>query len=137
MSFLLDTNVVSEIRKRRPDRGVRIWFAEVSGADLYLSVLVLGEIRQGVERRRRRDRDAAEALDRWLEELHRSFADRVLPVTAAIADRWGGLNVPDRVPTVDGLLAATALEHGMVLVTRNVTDVERTGVAVLDPFRSA
>ena len=134
MSFLLDTNVVSEIRKPRPDRRVRRWFDEVPGADLYLSVLVLGEIRQGVERLRRRDADAARALDGWLRTLHRSFADRVLPVSAEIADRWGRLNVPDPVPTVDGLLAATALVHDLVLVTRNVADVASIGVAVLDPF---
>jgi hypothetical protein len=134
VSFLLDTNVISEIRKPRPDVHVRAWFDDVSGADLHLSVLVLGEIRQGVERRRRRDLGAGRALDAWLRELHRSFPERILPVTAEIADRWGRLNVPDPVPTVDGLLAATALVHDLVLVTRNVSDVTGTGVPVLDPF---
>ena len=134
VGFLLDTNVISEIRKPRPDRQVRRWFREVPGVDLYLSVLVVGEIRQGVERRRRHDTEAASVLDRWLRDLRRSFADRVLPVSAEVADRWGRLNVPDPVPTVDGLLAATALVHDLVLVTRNVVDVARTGVVVLDPF---
>ncbi len=134
MTFLLDTNVVSELRKRRADRQVRTWFAGVAGRDLFLSVLVLGEIRQGVERLRQRDSVAADVLDGWLSELERGYSERVLPVTAAIADRWGHLNVPDPVPTVDGLLAATALVHGMILVTRNVTDVRSTGVPTLNPF---
>lgn len=134
MSFLLDTNVVSELRKRRTDRKVRTWFAGVTGRDLFLSVLVLGEIRQGIERLRQRDPVAADVLDEWLSELQRDYSDRVLPVTAAIADRWGELNVPDPLPTVGALLAATALVHGMVLVTRNVSDVRSTGVAVLNPF---
>jgi len=134
VTFLLDTNVVSEVRKRRPDPAVRAWFDATPGTELFLSVLVLGEIRQGVERRRRTDPAAAGALDDWLADLHRSFADRVLPVTGEVADRWGSLNVPDPLPAVDGLLAATALVHDLVLVTRNVADVARSGVAVLDPF---
>lgn len=134
MTFLLDTNVVSELRKRRADQQVRKWFAGVAGCELFLSVLVLGEIRQGIERLRQRDPVAADGLDGWLAELEQGYSDRVLPVTAAVADRWGRLNVPDPLPTVDGLLAATALVHGMVLVTRNVTDVKSTGVATLNPF---
>lgn len=134
MSYLLDTNVVSEIRKRRPDPNARAWWDATASRDLHLSVLVLGEIRQGVERRRRRDPGAADQLDRWLAELVERFADRILDVDAAVADRWGLLNVPDQLPTIDGLLAATALVHGMVLVTRNVEDVRRTGVTILDPF---
>lgn len=134
MSFLLDTNVVSELRKPRPARAVLRWFEATDGTELFLSVLVLGEIRQGVEQKRRRDPKAAKSLDAWLDTLHRTFADRVLPITPAIADRWGRLDVPDPVPTIDGLLAATALEHSMTLVTRNTVDVERTGVVWLDPF---
>jgi predicted nucleic acid-binding protein len=134
VTYLLDTNVVSEVRKRRPDPRVLEWFDRTSGTELFLSVLVLGEIRQGVERRRRTDPRVAISLDEWLSELHRTFADRVLPITAEIADQWGELNVPDPVPTVDGLLAATALVHGLILVTRNTADVARTGVVTLDPF---
>ncbi len=136
MTFLLDTNVLFEARRRDPDEGVRRWFASTPGRDLFLSVLVVGEIRQGVERLRRRDPAQAEGLDRWLTRLRRDYGDRVLPVTAAVAEVWGRLNVPDPLPAVDGLLAATAEVHGLTLVTRNTADVARTGVPVLNPFHS-
>jgi predicted nucleic acid-binding protein len=135
VSFLVDTNVVSELRKgERANVKVRGWFRSVDGAELYLSVLVIGELRQGIEGLRRRDPPAAAKLDRWLGELVQRYADRTLPVDAAVADRWGRLNVPDLVPAVDGMLAATALVHSLTLVTRNTRDVRRTGVRHLDPF---
>ncbi|TMQ08376.1 MAG: type II toxin-antitoxin system VapC family toxin [Deltaproteobacteria bacterium] len=109
MSFLIDTNVISELRKgARANAGVRSWFASVDDGALHISVLVIGELRQGIEGLRRRDPTAAAQLDRWLHELVRGYAARVLPVDAAVADRWGHLNVPDRLSAVDGLLAATA-----------------------------
>jgi predicted nucleic acid-binding protein len=89
---------------------------------------------RGIEALGRRDPTAAAALEQWLARVHEGFADRVLPVDRAIAERWGALHAPDPVPTVDGLLAATALVHDLTLVTRNVRDVERTGVRVRDPF---
>lgn len=135
MNFLVDTNVLSELRKgARADPRVLGWFRSIDDAALYLSVLVIGELRQGVERLRRRDPSAAAKLDRWLHELIERHADRTLPVDAAVADRWGRLNVPDPIPAVDGLLAATALVHSLTLVTRNIRDVRRTGVRHLDPF---
>lgn len=135
MRYLLDTNVISELRKgRRANRGVQAWFAVCVDNELCTSVLVLGELRRGIENLRLRDPSGAAALEQWLARVHESFADRVLDVDAAVADRWGALNVPDPAPVVDGLLAATALEHGLVLVTRNVRDVWRTGVEVLNPF---
>lgn len=134
MTYLLDTNVVSELRRRRPDPSVLAWFDQVLGPDLHLSVLTIGELRQGIESLRRRDALAAEALDQWRAGLVSAFADRIVPVDAAVADRWGRLGVPDRVPVVDGLLAATALVHGWTLVTRNVADVRRTGVPTVNPF---
>lgn len=135
MRFLVDTNVLSELRKGpRTDPGVLGWFQSVDDTALYLSVLVIGELRQGVERLRRRDPPAAAKLDRWLHELIERHADRTLPVDAAVAERWGRLNVPDPIPAVDGLLAATALVHSLTLVTRNLRDVRGTGVRHLDPF---
>jgi toxin FitB len=135
VSFLVDTNVLSELRKgRRANRGVREWFAGVDDGDLFTSVLVVGELRRGIASIRRRDGVAAAALDQWLSRLTERFSDRVLPVDVAVAERWGGLNVPDPLPTVDGLLAATALVHGLTLVTRNTRDMRRTGVALVDPF---
>ena len=135
MSFLVDTNVVSELRKgRRANAKVRDWLQSVDEAALYLSVLVIGELRQGIEGLRRRDPSAAANLDRWLQELVQRHTDRVLPVDAAVADRWGRLNIPDPVSAVDGMLAATALVHSLTLVTRNVRDIQRTGVRYIDPF---
>jgi predicted nucleic acid-binding protein len=134
VSYLLDTNVVSEIRKKAPDPGVSAWFAAVEADELFLSVLVVGEIRQGIERLARRDPVQAEIFDRWLSQLVRAYGDRVVPVTARVAEAWGRLNVPEPVPVVDGLMAATALVHDWTLVTRNVGDVASTGVRFLDPF---
>jgi hypothetical protein len=137
VTWLVDTNVLSELRKgERADAGVREWFAGALDEDLFTSVLVLGEVRRGIESLRRRDAAAALALEQWLERLTAGFADRILQIDATVADRWGSLNVPDPVPVVDGLLAATALVHDMVLVTRNTRDVERTGVRLLDPTSS-
>jgi predicted nucleic acid-binding protein len=134
VSFLLDTNVVSEIRKKMPNAGVSAWFASVSASELFLSVLVVGEIRQGVERLARRDPAQAETFERWLAQLADAYGDRIVPVTAEVAQVWGRLNVPDPLPVVDGLLAATALVHGWTLVTRNVGDVASSGARLLNPF---
>jgi predicted nucleic acid-binding protein len=136
VAFLLDTNILSELRKPRPDPGVHTWFGTSHADDLYLSVLTVGEIRQGVERLQRRDPAQARAYLRWLETLKRDFAARVLPVTTAVAEEWGRLNARRSLPVIDGLLAATALVHRLTLVTRNVADVERTGAEVLNPFAS-
>ncbi len=135
MSFLLDTNILSELRKGpRADAGVRRWMESVEEESLFTSVLVLGELRRGTERLRRRDKVAAAALDQWYSRFLEGFSDRVLDVDAAVAERWGALNVPDPLPAVDGLLAATALVHGLTLVSRNLRDVERSGARVLNPF---
>lgn len=133
--FLLDTNVVSELRKgRRADTGVRDWFDRHGTDELWLSALVIGELRRGAELRRLRDKRAGAALLRWLDRLNSEYADRILPVTAPIAERWALLNVPDPMPIIDGLLAATAIEHDLVLVTRNIADVERSAADLHNPF---
>ncbi|ONI87200.1 VapC toxin family PIN domain ribonuclease [Saccharothrix sp. ALI-22-I] len=134
MSFLLDTNIVSEIRKKVPNPGVSAWFTSVPASELFLSVMVVGEIRQGIERLARRDSTQAEVVERWLGQLIDVYGDRVAPVTAEVAETWGRLNVPDPLPVVDGLLAATALAHGWTLVTRNVSGVASTGARLLNPF---
>lgn len=134
MSWLLDTNIVSELRKgERANHRLRTWFASVDDGEVFTSVLVLGEIRRGIESIRRRDAPSALALEQWLIRLATGFGERILPIDVRVADRWGTLNVPDPIPTVDGLLAATALVHDLTLVTRNVKDVATTGVRTLDP----
>ena len=136
--FLLDTNVASETRKGpRINPGVSAWYRSVEDADLFLSVLVLGEIRKGVERARPNDPVKAHALEHWLVGLEQKFGDRVLPVTPTVADQWGRLCAIRPISTVDGLLAATALVHGLTLVTRNVFDVAHTGVTLLNPFATS
>ena len=135
MAFLIDTNILSGVQKgERADPGVRDWYAGVDPSDLHLSVLVIGEVRQGVERLRRRDPVQAERLEQRLLAVTTAFSERILPISAAVAERWGRNNVPDSLPVIDGLLAATAQEHGLTLVTRNVRDVERCGVSLLNPF---
>jgi toxin FitB len=133
--YLIDTNVISELRKgARADRRVVDWFAGLAEDDLYLSVLTIGEIRKGIERIRLRDRRAATSLERWLREVIDAHRDRILPINETVAEEWGRLGVPDPLPVVDGLLAATAAMHGLVLATRNVKDLQRTGVSLLNPF---
>jgi toxin FitB len=134
VSWLLDTNVVSELRKGG-DRGVSRWAAGRED-EAWLSVLTVGEIRRGIELGRRRDEAAARHLDVWLQGLLGAFESRILPVDARVAEVWGRLNVPDPLPTVDGLLAATALVHDLTFVTRNVKDVAGTGVRLLNPFEA-
>jgi hypothetical protein len=101
---------------------------------MYLSVLVLGEIRLGVERLRQRDPSQSESLERWLALLEGRFADRILTIDKAIAHAWGRLGATDPLPPVDGLLAATALVHGLTVVTRDTAPFERVGVPWLDPW---
>ncbi len=133
--FLLDTNILSELRKQnRCNAGARKWFVETADADLFISVLVLGEIRQGIERIRLRDRPQARTLEQWLHGISTTFADRILPVDERLADQWGYLGVQQPFPLLDALLAATALVYGQTLVTRNLSDVAQTGVKRINPF---
>ncbi len=135
MTFLIDTNVISEVRKgNRCDPSVSAWWSGVAEDDLWLSPLVLGEIRKGVELARRRDPQGAEALEAWLADVMSGFGDRVLPVDTAVAEQWGRMNAIRSVSVVDALLAATAKVYGLTLVTRNVADVAGLDVDVLNPF---
>jgi len=135
VSYLLDTNVVAEVRKARPHTGVAAWFESVPGSELYLSVLVVGEVEQGIARLRRRNPQQAGAYQSWLGRLRHEFADRLLPVTEGVAMEWGRLNATRPLPAIDdALMAATAIVHGLTVVTRNVDDFAPTGVAVLNPF---
>lgn len=135
MKFLIDTNVIAELRKgSRANPHVRSWFMALDPDAVLISVLTIGEIRRGIDSVRRRDRVAARSLERWLRRLIAEHGDRVLPVDLTIAEEWGRMNVPDPLPVIDALLAATAKVHGLTLATRNVKDVTRTGASLLNPF---
>ena len=110
------------------------WFGSVEVESLYLSVLTLGELRRGVERLRLKDAVAATALDGWLAGIRSEFTDRILAVDDAVTEQWGRLCLGQPLPSIDGLLAATALVHQLTVVTRNTGDFERSGVACLNPF---
>lgn len=126
--------MVSEARRPAADSNVRAWLASVPDAELYVSVLVIGEVRQGIERLRRRDPARVEVFEAWLSTLLHDYADRIVPITAEVAEEWGRLNVPDPLPVIDGLMAATAKVRGWTFVTHNVSDLVGTGVRLLNPF---
>ena len=134
MRYLLDTNVLSEVRRPQGDADVRRWISSVPTEDIYLSVLTLGEVRRGIGLLSRRDSAQAEVYEAWLVTVLRDYADRLLPVDAEAAEEWGRMNLPDPVSIVDGLMAATAKVRNMTFVTRNTSDVARTGVRLLNPF---
>jgi toxin FitB len=133
--YLLDTNVVSETRKKHPDTAVTAFLAAADPAGLFLSVLTLGELRKGVEARRKTDPVAADQLSEWLDTIETEFADRLLCVDAATARLWGELSASRSLPVIDTLIAATAIQHGITLVTRNTGDFESTGALLVDPWQ--
>jgi toxin FitB len=134
--YLLDTNVVSETRKRRPHQGVLDFLATAETDQLFVSALTVGELHKGVEAKRAEDAVAADQLRDWLGAIETTFTRRVLPVDAAVARRWGELSARRSLPVVDTLIAATALVHGLTLVTRNVRDVRATGADTFNPWQS-
>ena len=135
MNYLIDTNIISEVRKgRRCDPNVASWYEIIEDASLYLSVLVIGEIRKGIESVRPKDNAQANAIENWLVAVDKAFGERILPVDRAVANEWGRLNARRPLPVNDGLLAATAEIHHMTLVTRNTADIADLGVHILNPF---
>lgn len=136
MSFLIDTNIISEVRKHGScDPNVAAWYASIDDTDLYLSVLVMGEIRKGIALAERSDRAKASALEAWLNTVDAAFRERILPIDRAVADEWGRMSAVRPIPVIDGLLAATAKVHRMTLVTRNHADVAGLGAVVVNPFK--
>jgi len=136
--YLLDTNILSELRKgSRAHEGVTAWFGRVDDGALFTSVLVIGEIRRGIELARRAGPKKAKVLEKWLTTLVAHFSDRVLAIDERVADRWGRLCMDQKLPDVDGLLAATALVHDLTLCTRNTADFARSGARLLNPFSSS
>ncbi len=137
MSFLLDTNIVAELRKTsRCDPVVMDWYLRYAIDSSFISVMTMGEIRKGIESNRRKDLAKARNLEKWLNELELNFEDRILPVSAEIADIWGRLVYGGDVDAVDGLIAATAAHYGHTVATRNERDFQRTGVGFVNPFKA-
>ena len=133
--YLLDTVIISELRKRQRDANVAAWVASVGNDDLHLSTVTTYEIQLGIERQRAVDPPFADDLARWLDLVVRAYGDRILPLTVAITRRWGRLAAQIGHRELDLAIAATALEHGLTVVTRNVSHFAPTGVATLDPFQ--
>lgn len=132
--FLLDTNVVSDAQKRVPEP--RAWIGRNDPNALYVSVITIGEIERGIVRLRKHDQLKAARLASWMGEIRRDSGDRILPVTEEVALTWGRLSAVRSRNIADGLIAATALVHGLVIVTRNVADFQEVGVAVINPWES-
>lgn len=135
MSYLLDTNVLSELRRKQPNAGVIAWMSKRPTTTLYLSVLTLGEIRKGVDSVLNTERRLA-LLD-WLEsDLQNFFSGRILPIDLTVADRWGRIVAAAGrpVPAIDSLIGATAAQHGLSLVTRNVRNYENLGLDIINPW---
>ena len=133
--YLLDTNVILELRKTRADGGVIAFLAAADAERLFLSVLSLGELRKGVEAKRRTEPAAADRLGQWVDGIETTFSDRLLPIDAPTARRWGELSADRSRPVIDTLIATTALRHGLTLVTRNTRDLVPTGVPLVDPWQ--
>ncbi len=137
VKYLLDTNVLSELRKKdRCNAHVSSWFAGIEEGSIYLSVLVTGEIRKGIELKRIKDHAQALLLEQWLVKIETYYSGRIFALDAETCDIWGKLNAIRPLPVIDSLLAATAIQHDLTLVTRNVQDVENTSVRLLNPFES-
>jgi toxin FitB len=135
VTYLLDTNILSETRKRQPATGVTDWIAATPPERLHVSVLTLGEIENGISCiRGRGDHEQADGLEHWLRGVELGFADRILPITLPVASAWGRQQHAQRLPVVEGLIAATAKVNGLTVVTRNAKDFERSGVQVPNPF---
>ncbi len=132
--FLMDTDMVSALRRPERNPDPTRWLEAQQASDVYLSVITMGEIERGIALQTRQDPDFARDLAQWYQRILSSFADRILPVDVAVASRWGGLSASIGNESVDLLIAATAIEHGFTVVTRNVRDFVPTGVTVLNPF---
>jgi predicted nucleic acid-binding protein len=138
VNVLLDTNVLSELRRgRNADANVIAWFAALPAEQGFTSVVVLGEIRRGIELIARRDKRQADGIERWYAVIRQRLANRVMAVDETVMTVWSKITVPDMLPAYDGLIAATALVHGMTVATRNAVDYRRVGVHVIDPWRDA
>jgi predicted nucleic acid-binding protein len=138
VNVLVDTNVISELKRgRNAAANVVAWFAALPIEQAFTSVVVLGEIRRGIELVARRDKPQADALERWYATMRQRLANRVIAVDESVMTAWSKISVPDMLSAYDGLIAATALVHAMAVATRNATDYRRVGVHVINPWADA
>ena len=136
MPFVLDTNVISELQKgSRCHPNVWTWYDKTPVEEIFLSVVTLGEMRRGVEKKRKTDVATARVYEKWLNQVLIAHRGRVLPVTEEIADIWGALGATGHIPPIDGLIAATAVHHRYTVVTGNEKDFQRVGVDYFNPFK--
>ena len=135
LQYLLDTNVLSETRRKQADERVISFLSATESSALYISVLTLGELRKGVALRKRSDPDSAKRLAAWVDGLEFSFADRIIGIDAATSRLWGELSAQRPRPVIDTLLAATAIVHELTFVTRNTGDVRDIKLKLLDPWK--
>ena len=135
MAWLLDTNVLSEMRKGgAADDKVRAWAAGTLKDRHFISVLSIGEIRKGIEILRRKSPARCPAFERWLTQLQTDYDSAILPISEEVAERWGHLTAARTLPVLDGLIAATASAYGLTVVTRNSKDFATSGVKTINPF---
>jgi hypothetical protein len=135
MGYLIDTNILSELRKKQnANPNVQFWFSGIAGEECYISVLTIGEIVNGIKRLEPKDMNSAKNIQTWLDRVTIDFSDRILPITAKISTVWGEMTPKMPMPVVDSLLASTAIIHNLTLVTRNIKDVESSGAKLLNPF---
>lgn len=135
VQYLLDTNILSETRKKNPEERVISFLSSSEPSTLYISVLTLGELRKGVALKKRSDKDAAKKISAWVDGLEFSFGDRILGIEAATANLWGQLSAERPRPVIDTLLAATAIVHELTFVTRNTGDVQDIDLKLLNPWK--
>ncbi len=137
MNYLLDTNVISETRRKRPDQGVLAFIKQSAASSLFVSVLSLGELIKGAALISKRDPEQGQALHDWIIGIRAEFQDQMIGIDGAIAEIWGRMSSERPLPVIDGLIAATAQARGLVLVTRNIRDFEDLGITLINPWTGA
>ena len=135
MTYLLDTNVVSESQRKKPNKAVMAWLDSINEAELFLSRITIGEIHAGAEKLRGREPRRSSNIENWLAEIETFYDERILPLTDSIIVQWGKLYAFNKSNPIDMLIAATAIEHHLVVVTRNTKDFQQTGLELLNPWQ--
>ena len=134
MSFLLDTDILSAIRRKQRDQNLEKWLLSINSLDVYISVVTIGEVERGITQQRRNNPEVAEDLQRWLDTILQRYQQRILPLSISIAQRWGRLSAELGHNSADLMIAATALEHNLIVATRNTRHFEPTLVGLINPY---